>query len=248
METIGLLPCAGLGLRMRPLRYPKELLPVSFESSWPGGPVRPKLSLEYALEAFRLARIRKCFAIVPEWKPEIMRYLGDGLEFKLDMAYLYNSKAAGLAEAILSASPWMRNKITCLALPDTRFEPSTAFIPLLSCLTEKKADLLLGIFPTEEASHFAPVEIDHLGRITGIEEKPQLPKAPNTWGIAAWTDKFVDFFIKKFESSSQGLSITNFFHDAVVSGLRVEGVCFGSGKYVDIGRIDAFPFTPAVKF
>jgi glucose-1-phosphate thymidylyltransferase len=247
METIGLLPCAGLGLRMRPLRYPKELLPISFEPVWPGGPVRPRLSIEYSLEALRLAGIAKCFAIVPEWKPEIMRYLGDGAEFNMDLAYLYNSRAAGLAEAVLSAKPWMQNKVTCLALPDTRFEPVTAFIPMLACLAANNADLVLGIFPTDEASHFAPVEMDGGGKITGIEEKPRIPKMNNTWGIAVWTDKFVEFFAKRYDESSQGLSISNFFHEALISGLKVEGILFGSGKYADIGRIDAFPFVPVPK-
>jgi glucose-1-phosphate thymidylyltransferase len=233
---------------MRPLRYPKELLPISFEPIWPGGPVRPRLSIEYSLEAFRSADITKCFAIVPEWKPEIMRYLGDGGEFKMDLAYLYNSRAAGLAEAILSASPWMHNKITCLALPDTRFQPSTAFVSILACLAAKKADVVLGIFPTGEPSHFAPVEMDDSGKIIGIEEKPSVPRVNNTWGIAAWTDHFVRFFAKKYDESSQGLSISHFFHEAVVAGLVVEGIWFESGNYTDIGRIDAFPFVPDPKY
>ncbi len=194
MEIIGILPCGGTGLRMRPFRYPKELLPIYYHQSPIDNLIRPKLSIEYSLEAFKLAGMEKCFVIVPDWKPEIMRYLGSGFEHGINIAYLHNSKANGLSDAVLSMEPWSDNKLTCMALPDTQFKPQNAFVKIIEKLKEENADLVLGVFPTDEPECFAPVTLHTNGQVIKIEEKPLDSKIMNTWGIAVWNSTFWNFF------------------------------------------------------
>jgi glucose-1-phosphate thymidylyltransferase len=234
----GLLPAAGMGMRMRPFRYPKELLPVHFEVVQETDFIRPKLLIEYSLEALSLGGVTDVYIVVPEWKPEIMRYLEDGDQFGHHISYLYNSKALGLADALLSAYPWLKDKNTCFAMPDTVFSPPDAFESVNRMLEEKDADLVLGVFPTDEAKHFAPVEFDSDGRVISIWEKPEHPKVNHVWGIAAWTPVFWEYFKQRSENLEPGISITETFDKAGKDGLKVFCVYFSEGWYKDVGRIN----------
>ena len=233
----GLVPAAGLATRMRPFRYPKELLPVHFESAGNGGFIRPKLLIEYCLEAFSLALVNDIYIVVPDWKPEIMRYLEDGKQFGHHISYLYNSKAIGLADALLSGHRWLHDKTTCFAMPDTIFSPLSAFQIILNSLKEKNADLILGVFPTEEPGHFAPVEFDQYGKVLNIWEKPSQPMFNNTWGIAVWSRNFWEYFASFTNTLEPGVSITQTFEKASKEGLRVFCEYFEKGWYRDFGRI-----------
>jgi glucose-1-phosphate thymidylyltransferase len=237
-QFYGILPAAGLATRMRPFRYPKELLPVHFETTEIDDFIRPKLLIEYSLEALSLANVNNVYVAVPEWKPEIMRYLEDGSNFGHNISYLYNSKALGLADALLSGYPWLKFKSTCFAMPDTVFSPPTAFVDIIAELELKNADLVLGVFPTDEASHFAPVEFDENNKVVNIWEKPEFPKYSNAWGIAIWTSTFWEYFHSYSERLEPGVSVTEIFNSAAHDGLRVYCVYFKDGWYKDVGRIN----------
>jgi len=238
----GLLPAAGLATRMRPFRYPKELLPVHYQVVNEDDFVRPKLLIEHSLEALAVAGVNDLYIVVPEWKPEIMRYLEDGEQFGHHIAYLYNSKALGLADALLSGHAWLRDKNTCFAMPDTVFSPVTAFQDVIHMLENKDADLVLGVFPTDEAQHFAPVEFDADGKVLNIWEKPATPQFNNAWGIAAWNNRFWDYFESRSKTLEPGISITDTFNKAAKDGLKVYCVYFADGWYKDIGRINNISF------
>lgn len=238
----GIIPAAGLATRMQPFRYPKELLPIYYQLVDEKEHVRPKLLIEHSLEALSIASVKDLYIVVPEWKPEIMRYLGDGAQVGHHISYLYNSRALGLNDAILSGYSWLHNKHTCFAMPDTMFSPLTAFQNIIMELENKNLDLVLGVFPTDEAQHFAPVEFDRDGRIKNIEEKPLIPKVNNTWGIAVWNDRFWDFFKNESKTFEPGMSITNTFNNAAKSNLQVGSVYFSNGWYRDIGRINNISF------
>jgi glucose-1-phosphate thymidylyltransferase len=242
MEIIGVLPCGGLGLRMRPLRYPKELLPITYEISTSDNSVRPRLSIEHSLEAFKSAGINKCCIVIPDWKPELMRYLGNGEEFGMDIAYIYNSNAYGLADAIFTCFPWLCEQVTCMAMPDTQFYPQNSFEYLLKETKKNSADLVLGIYPTTEPHFFAPVEVEKSGKVISIVDKPPYSDIMNTWGIAVWTPVFWKFFKKIKETLVTGVSISDVFQKAVTNGLNVQGIYFVNGVYHDIGKIDRLPF------
>lgn len=234
----GLVPAAGLGTRMGPFRYPKELLPVHFQVEKDKEFVRPKLLIEYCLEAFSLGLINDIYVVVPDWKPEIMRYLEDGKQFGHHISYLYNNKARGLADALLSGYQWLHDKTTCFAMPDTIFSPPSAFQIVLNTMKEKNADLVLGVFPTDEPKHFAPVEFDRYGKVSNIWEKPSQPKFNNTWGIAVWSKNFWEYFVSHANTLEPGVSVTETFDKAAKDGLKVFCDYFEEGWYKDLGRIN----------
>src|SRR5437660_7533857 len=120
---IGILPAAGLGSRLRPLRSPKELLPIAFLRDPITGAVRPMLAAEYSLQAMRGAGVRRCVMVVSDRKPELLRYFGDGTDAGLSIAYVNQPEPLGLASAIDAAFEWSGECHVCLALPDTVFSP-----------------------------------------------------------------------------------------------------------------------------
>ena len=242
MPIIGVLPCAGLGLRMRPFRYPKELLPIDYYQRPDERHFRPRLSIEHSLDAFKMADISHCYVIVPDWKPEIMRYLGDGADCGIHIAYLHNSKANGLADAVFSMEPWIGDTWTALALPDTVFHPQSCFRDMVEKLEATNADLVLGVFPTNEPQHLAPVEIGENGKVISLEDKPVNPKFTNAWGTALWTSRFWDYLASTFPFFPPGTSISDAFLGAIEDGLNVYAVFFPHGNFHDIGRIEHLPF------
>jgi len=142
---VGILPAAGTGTRLRPLRSPKELLPILYVEVQDGTGLQPIAAAEFALAGMYLAEIRQCFVIVSDAKPEIARYLGDGRERDMALAYLMQTAPLGLADAIDTAFPWVGDRYCCLALPDAVFNPPDALGRICRELVDSAADIVLGV-------------------------------------------------------------------------------------------------------
>jgi glucose-1-phosphate thymidylyltransferase len=239
-KIIGILPAAGLGSRLHPLPYPKELLPVFFATDDDGGSLQPRVAAEYSLQAMRKAGIEQCIVVISERKMEIIRYFGDGRDAKMSLAYISQTTPLGLAHAIDLAYDWMEDNYTCLALPDTIFEPSNALRVICQEIVDRDADIVLGIFPTDKPEKLAPVILDADGTVIEIYDKPPQTELKNTWGVAVWSPRFARFLHKKINLEKNNLlpeSIIfgHVFQQAIVAGYKVKGVFFAEGKYTDLG-------------
>ena len=96
----GIIPAAGLGSRIQPLAFSKELLPVG--SRIEDGVERPCAVSEYLLERMIIGGADKiCFVIAPG-KSDIMEYFG-GSYGVADIAYVIQPEPAGLCDAIFRA-------------------------------------------------------------------------------------------------------------------------------------------------
>ena len=94
----GIIPAAGNGMRIQPLAFSKELLPVGSRVDT-HGIERPRAVSEYLIERMACAGATKiCFVISP-WKSDILQYYGGSIG-DLAVAYVIQSQAAGLADAI----------------------------------------------------------------------------------------------------------------------------------------------------
>src|SRR3954465_3699807 len=70
----GIIPAAGIGSRIQPLAFSKELLPVG--SRYDGATERPRAVSEYLVDRMVRAGVTKlCFVISPG-KSDIMNYYG----------------------------------------------------------------------------------------------------------------------------------------------------------------------------
>ncbi|HMU39973.1 MAG TPA: sugar phosphate nucleotidyltransferase [Pseudomonadota bacterium] len=239
VEFIGILPAAGVAARLRPFRYPKELLPVVFVSDSQGG-LRPKLTIEFAIEALRTAHVRHSFVVIADWKLEIVRLLGDGNDLGVSLAYLHRAVPKGLADAVDAGFEWFCGRNVCLALPDSIFTPPDAIAKISQSLQEHDADLVLGVFPTFQPERLGPVRFASDGQVLEVLEKPAQTTLFNTWGIAAWAPSFSAFLHQTLNRSDEARtqSIGHMFNAAVLAGMRVRSVFFEGGSYTDAGMVD----------
>src|SRR4051812_14894042 len=100
--TWGIIPAAGVGSRIQPLAFSKELLPVG--SRFDGGVERPRAVSEYLLERMmRAGANRICFVISPA-KADIIGYFG-GAVHDAEIFYAVQSKPGGLCDAVFRAAP-----------------------------------------------------------------------------------------------------------------------------------------------
>jgi glucose-1-phosphate thymidylyltransferase len=240
IKIIGILPAAGLGSRLHPLPYPKELLPVFFATDDNGESLQPRVAAEYSLQAMRKAGIEQCVIVISERKMEIIRYFGDGRDAKMSLAYISQTTPLGLAHAIDLAYDWLADSYTCLALPDTIFEPSNAISIICQEIIAKNADIVLGVFPTDKPERLGPVRFATDGTVTEVQDKPPQTDLRNTWGVVVWSPRFAQFLHEKINLEKNNLLpesiiIGHVFHQAILAGLKVNAVFFSEGKYTDLG-------------
>jgi glucose-1-phosphate thymidylyltransferase len=233
-----ILPAAGKGSRLAPSRVPKELLPITYSST--GGRVYPRPVIEYSIEAMRLAGIRSGSIVINTDKAEILRYLGNGSHLGVSLLYGVQSDALGLPHAIDIMYNWVANSVICMALPDTIYSPQNAPLQICRELMQTNADLVLGVFPTQRARHLGPVLVTTTGAVLDIQDKPDVPVAMNTWGIAAWGPRLTEL-IHCCVSATDGravigeLALGAIFNQALREGYHVRAIHFDDGLFIDVG-------------
>lgn len=238
-ELVGLVPAAGLATRISPLPGSKELFPIGFREVQTDRHVllRPQVVSQYLIDSMFRAGARKVWLVLGKGKWDIMQYYGDGSDFGGSIAYLVMDRLWGMPYTLDQASPWLDNNTVLFGMPDTIFAPRDAFTHLLAKHRATRADVTLGIFPTDRPHKLCPVEIDDAGTVLDMTDKPSQPRAFNTWGCACWSPSFTDFMHDYLPSSHSGAEIVlaSVFRAAIQGGLVVKGVSFPEGEYLDIG-------------
>ncbi|HEX5412384.1 MAG TPA: sugar phosphate nucleotidyltransferase [Terriglobia bacterium] len=233
-EFIGVIPAAGIASRLKPCRYVKELLPVSYIVEGDPGSTMPVPVVELSLRALRAASVKRCIIAISDRKPELMRYLGDGSDFGLEFAYVEQSRPTGLAAAVNLAYNWTHGSYCCLVLPDTIVYPSTAMCQLVESMRTDPCNLALAVFPTDTPEQLGPVRFDSLGRVAEVLDKPRSTDLYNTWAMAVWSPEFSDLLYHQLEESTN-LALGEVFDLAVSKGLNVRALWFPQGSFVDVG-------------
>lgn len=142
----GIIPAAGIGSRIQPLAFSKELLPVG--SRQDGAIERPRAVSEYLVERMLLAGADKlCFVISPG-KSDILEYYGAGVG-PAEICYVVQQRPGGLCDAVFRARPFVRpDEQVVIGLPDTIWFPDDA----LRALPDNVLSFLL--FPVERPEFF----------------------------------------------------------------------------------------------
>jgi glucose-1-phosphate thymidylyltransferase len=236
---IGLLPCGGVASRIKPFRYPKQLLPVIYTEPDEDGNARPVLVSEYSIRTMTHAGIQKCIVTVHDWKYEILKYFQDGKEFGIDIAYICQQEPKSLPDAINTTYEWIKQSNVCLAWPDTIYEPFDSISQICKTLVDEKCDLVLGAFPNERPETSFPVYYDDNHNVYKVALRPKETEFKNTCGLAAWSPVFTEFLhnnVSNAEGKEQ--QIMDMFALAIESGLKVKAVYFDKGSYTDVGIVD----------
>ena len=232
-EFVGVIPAAGLASRLGPLGYPKELLPITYVAG-DGGHLRPMPVIEASFRQLREAGVGRALVITSDRKPELMQYLGSGGGIGLDLAFLQQARADGLASAVALALPWTRGANACLLLPDTIVRPESALNQVRALFETAKADLVLGVLPTAKPKELGPVRFDAAMRVIEVQDKPRETDLDNSWAMATWGPAFAEL-LRHAVTQNAAIALGNVFQQAVDTGLNVRAVWFADGAFYDVG-------------
>ncbi|HXE13924.1 MAG TPA: nucleotidyltransferase family protein [Bryobacteraceae bacterium] len=225
----GIIPAAGIGSRIQPLAFSKELLPLSGHSDCYE---RPRAVSEYLLERMVAGGIEKvCFIIAPG-KADIVNYFG-GSALGAQIFYCVQEKALGLCDAIFRALPLIpANEHVCIGLPDTVWFPENG----LKQLPDGILSLLL--FPVSQPQHFDAVVTDSRGDVIEVQVKQSNPDTTWIWGAMKMTGGILnDLHRLWLESRDEYLGTV--INEYLSQGGRVSGIKAGA-SYVDVGTLRGY--------
>ncbi len=172
--TWGIIPAAGIGSRIQPLAFSKELLPVG--SRLEGGVERPRAVSEYLVERLLRGGATKIAFVISPAKSDIVAYFGGGVA-DARFAYVVQQTPGGLCDAIFSARHVIDpDEPVLVGLPDTIWSPVDA----LAQLPDDRFTFLC--FPVAEPRHFDAVVSDPDGRVREVQVKQAHPTSAWIWG------------------------------------------------------------------
>ena len=261
-RLIGLLPAGGRGTRISPLPMSKELFPIGFQE-WPhthSGQdnqrpgLRPKVACQYLLDNMRQAGITDAFIILRPGKWDIPAYLGDGSFLGMNLAYLTIHVPFGVPFSLNQAYPFIQDAIIAMGFPDILIKPDNAYSQLIKRLDQTNADVILGLFPTDQPQNVGVVDYDQdTGHVSGIFEKSTFTHLRYMWAIALWQPTFTEFLNQFIQNKLQTLignqspqtltqippyteiPIGDVIQSAIDTGLHINSHPFENGSYLDIG-------------
>lgn len=250
-EVVAVLPAAGRSLRLTPLPCSKEILPVGLRDMVGLQGPRVRVVSHYLLECLQKAGIRKGFIVIRQGKWDIPAYWEDGDMLGMNLAYLVIGGSNGPPDTIDRAYPFVKDKIVAFGFPDIILRPKDVFARLLDRLDCSRGDVVLALFPAHDAKAMDMIDIDAALRVRAIHLKPRTSRLQYAWLCAVWTPVFTAFLhqflrgVKRGEKDgvvgnrridAQGdIPVGLVLKEAVKAKLKVEGVTFPSGRYIDIG-------------
>jgi glucose-1-phosphate thymidylyltransferase len=174
MSIWGIVPAAGIGSRIQPLAFSKELLPVGSRSD--GTTERPRAVSEYLFERMILGGAEKICLVISPGKYDIIQYFGGSLG-NVSLCYVVQQHPRGLCDALFHAAPLIApGDHVLIGLPDTVWFPEDGF----RRLAEDRLSFLL--FPVELPELFDAVVTEADGRVQEIQVKTKLARSSWIWG------------------------------------------------------------------
>ena len=230
----GLILSGGKGTRLRPITHTsaKQLVPVA-----------NKPVLFYGIEAMAQAGIEEIAIIIaPETGAEIERAAGDGSRFGVRLTYIVQSEPAGLAHAVLTAEPFLREDPFVMYLGDNLLQGGIA--ELVSAFSEHEPDALILLTEVPDPQNYGVAELEPseesgaVGRVVRLVEKPEQPLSDLALvGVYMFTAVIHDA-ARRIEPSARGeLEITDAIQQLIDSGRRVEPHIV-RGWWKDTGRLE----------
>ena len=228
----GIIPAAGVGSRIQPLAFSKELLPVG--SHVENGMERPRAVSEYLVERLILGGADKlCFVISPN-KSDVLRYYGARV-WGADIVYAVQPTPGGLCDAVFRALPVIGlDEPVAIGLPDTVWFPEDG----LARLPDDVLSFLL--FPVEHPELFDAVVTNDLGEVEEIEVKRVGARSNWIWGaikMPGWV--FRDLHTLWCEPGRGDEYLGTLVNAYLERGGRAVGVRAGEA-YVDTGTLGGY--------
>ncbi len=169
----GVVPAAGLGSRIQPLAFSKELLPVG--SRIVDGTERPRAVSEYLVERMLRAGADRLLFVISPGKSDIVEYYG-GEVGAARICYAVQPRPAGLCDALFRAVPFVEpGEEVLVGLPDTVWFPVDGYTAL-------GGGLSFLLFPVRSPELFDAVVTGPEDDVREIQVKASAPSTRWIWG------------------------------------------------------------------
>lgn len=227
----GIIPAAGIGSRIQPLAFSKELLPVGGRHD--GKTERPRAVSEYLVDRMIRAGARKlCFVISPG-KSDIVEYYA-GSVGPAQVCYAVQREPLGLCDAIFRALPFIPpEEEVVVGLPDTIWFPENG-------LCQLGAGLSFLLFPVERPELFDAVVTDDAGNVREIQVKQQGAASHWIWGAFKLTGKILgELHTLWLTREPRDPYLGTLVNAWLARGGRATAVHAGEA-YVDTGTLDGY--------
>jgi glucose-1-phosphate thymidylyltransferase len=234
MEPLkGLILSGGKGTRLRPITHTsaKQLVPVA-----------NKPVLFYGIEAMAEAGIEEVgIVIAPETGREIEEAAGDGSRFGVRISYILQHEPLGLAHAVLTAEPFLKESPFVMYLGDNLLQGGIS--DLVAAFREHAPDALILLTPVPDPENYGVAELEHdsaggPGRVVRLAEKPAEPATDLALVGVYMFNAQIHEAARAIALSARGeLEITDAIQHMLDGGLRVEPHIV-RGWWKDTGRLD----------
>jgi glucose-1-phosphate thymidylyltransferase len=228
----GIIPAAGIGSRIQPLAFSKELLPVG--SRFDGTAERPRAVSEYLIDRMLHAGAdRICFVISPG-KSDIVSYFGGSIG-GANICYVVQQQPKGLCDAVFTALPFIApEEHALIGLPDTVWFPESGFSAL------DDADLSFLCFPVERPEFFDAVVFDDERNVKEIQVKTPGAQSHWIWGaIKARGSALAELRHVWLDRDGTEHYLGTVVNRWLAAGGRAKAVCAGE-SYVDVGTLNGY--------
>jgi len=228
----GIVPAAGIGSRIQPLAFSKELLPLGGPSE--GAAERPRAVSEYLVERMVLGGATRICMVIAPGKSDLVAYHGDG-KHGAHMSYVVQPRPLGLCDALFRALPVIApGERILVGLPDTVWFPADA----LRLLDDGGLSFLC--FPVGRPEHFDAVVADDEGRVEAIDVKASAPRSRWIWGAFKLSREVFDELYALWCARGREDQYFGTLVNAWLSaGGRATAVRAGE-QYVDVGTLDGY--------
>lgn len=223
-EVDGVLLCAGLGQRLRPLTdpLPKALLPVAD---------RPLL--EHHLEAWRSAGVRRVILVVGYRAEQVRQYVRERGDFGLEVEYAAQTELRGTGHALLAGEGRVRSAFVLVGYSDVFFGRNPSVWTRL--LASPRAKIVGASVP--DASRYGRLITDGKPpavHLLAIQEKDGIPSAGLVNAGAYLLPRRVLELLRSVPVSPRGeIELTDAVTAYVAEGGTVEVVPIT--EWVDVG-------------
>lgn len=235
----GIIPAAGVGSRIQPLAFSKELLPVGARLD--GVTERPRAICEYLIDRMVLAGATKiCFVISPG-KSDILEYFGASVTTSAGTAefcYVVQPTAGGLCDALFRARAFIgADERVLVGLPDTIWFPEEG----LGMLPDDGLSLLL--FPVEKPEFFDAVVTrgeSWSAEVEEIQVKEKGARSHWIWGAFKMPGRVFEELYALWREPGRGDEYIGTLVNAYLArGGRAVGIRAGEA-YVDVGTLHGY--------
>jgi glucose-1-phosphate thymidylyltransferase len=216
----------GSGSRLRPITHTsaKQLVPVA-----------NKPVLFYGLEAIRDAGIASVGIVVGDTAPSIQAAVGDGSAFGLDVTYIRQDAPRGLAHAVLIARDFLGDDDFVMYLGDNFIVGGIT--ALVDEFRSGRPDAQIMLTQVPDPRQFGVAELDALGEVIGLEEKPRQPKGDLALvGVYIFTPAIHEAVVHLEPSWRGELEITEAIQWLIDNGRKVRSTTI-TGYWKDTGNV-----------